>query len=286
MKQTIYLDVLLSVNLLVDYFLLYAAAQLSGRSISRARLCLGAVAGACGSCIILLPALPTAVHMMITAALSVVMVLIAFGYGSPARLAKSAGLLALITVCYGGLMMAVWLFVAPSGLVINNGAVYIDIPPAMLILMTVICYAAVTLISRRARKRNLIRSRCSVRITTSLGSVTVDGIIDTGNLLCEPFSGLPVIIAELGAVRDILPRDTVRVIEQDLVGIDTPLAGLRVIPYSNISGKGMLPAYKPEEITIELSGERRERVEAYIAILREGAVGRGYRAIVNPDAII
>lgn len=283
MQQTIYLDVLIAVNLLVDYFLLYTAGQLAGAVPSRTRLCLGALLGSLCSCTILLPPLPFILNAALSGTVCAGMTAAAFGWGGWRRFLRRGLCVLLVTVCYGGLMLAIWLAAAPRGLVVNNGAVYIDIPPGLLVLSTVVCYAVVSLFSTRLRRRNLVRSKCSVTIENGGASVTLDAIIDTGNLLSEPFSGLPVIVAEQEALLSVLPAGF------DSFGAgaaDSPPQGIRVIPYSGVGGGGMMLAFRPTRITAALPGCRPQPADAYIGVLSKGRVGREHRAIVNPDILL
>ena len=57
MEITVYADVLLAVNFLIDYLLLLFCARLSGRRIIRKRLLAGALVGALTSLVIFLPPL-------------------------------------------------------------------------------------------------------------------------------------------------------------------------------------------------------------------------------------
>ena len=285
MRQTVYLDVLVAVNFLVDYFLLYAAGQLSASAISRVRLCLGALLGAACSCSILLPPLPLAVNALITAVSCGLMTLVAFGFRGWRRFGRAVLWVTAVTIGYGGLMLALWLFAAPRGLIVNNGAVYIDIPPGLLVLATVVCYALTSLFSGQLRKRNLMRSRCRVTIFNRGNQVSIDAIVDTGNLLTEPFSGLPVIVAERDALQPVLPEGCDSFGQGSTQSGCAP-PGLRVIPYSGVGGQGVMLAFRPQRITTQLPGGRPQAAEAYIGVLNSGRVGREHQAIVNPDILL
>jgi len=281
MRQTIYIDVLVSVNLLVDYFLLYAAGQLSAARMSRTRLCLAAFAGACCSCSVLLPAMPLAINALVTVSVCALMTLIAFGFHGVRKFMRTAVYVLLVTVGYAGLMLGVWLAAAPRGLIVNNGAVYIDIPPWLLVAVTAAAYAVLSFFSARLRKRNLMRSRCTVTVSSEGRQICLEAIVDTGNLLSEPFSGLPVIVAEYEALLPVLPAGFERY--PDCAEANT---GLRVVPYTGVGGEGVMLAFRPERITAALPGGHPRLAEAYIGVLRTGKVGRDYRAIVNPDILL
>lgn len=277
-RQTVYLDVLVAVNFLVDYFLLYSAGQLSGAGVSRVRLCLAAVFGAACSCAILLPPLPLLPRAAITLGSCAVMTLIGFGFSDKRRFVRTFGFVLLVSLCYAGLMLALWLLAAPRGMTVNNGMVYIDLPPGLLVLMAVVCYAALSFASGALRRRNLVRSRCTVTISSSGGSVELEAIIDTGNLLTEPFSGLPVIVAEYERLRPVLP--------EGFDGASSGGRGLRVIPYSGMGGEGVMLAFLPEHMTAALPGQPAREAEGYVGVLRGGRIGAHCHAIVNPDALL
>ena len=124
-----------------------------------------------------------------------------------------------------------------------------------------------------------MRSRCRITVSNRGRQVSIDAIIDTGNLLCEPFSGLPVIVAEMDALESVLPEGLENFPEQ-------PASGIRVIPYCGVGGEGIMPAFRPEKLTAVLPGSRPRSADAYIGVLRKGRVGKDHHAIVNPDILL
>ena len=63
---------------------------------------------------------------------------------------------------------------------------------------------------------------------------TFDSMVDTGCNLKEPFSGLPVIVAEREVIDTVIPEKKTR-----------------IVPFNTLSGDGMLKAFKPEKIIID-----------------------------------
>lgn len=256
--------------------LILATGKFISGKLSRIRMCLAALAGSMFSCVIFLPELPAAVNFAVKLGSAAVMTAIAFGISPRKRFFKAAGCLLLASVCYGGLMLALWLFKAPRGLTVSNGVVYIDIAPGLLVGATVACYTALSLAARFARKKNISRCSCDVTITTELGSVSVRGIIDTGNMLTEPFSGYPVIVAQQDAIQSVLPVG---------FGTEQSKTPVRVIPFSSVGGEGVLMGLRPRLLTVEENGKKFSTDRVYIGVLSSGKVGEGCGAIINPDAI-
>ena len=78
MEITVYADVLLAVNFLIDYLLLLFCARLSGRRIIRKRLLAGALGGALTSLVIFLPPLSFWPMTLLKAGIAVLMVRLAY----------------------------------------------------------------------------------------------------------------------------------------------------------------------------------------------------------------
>lgn len=280
MKQTVYVDILVSVNIIVDYFLLYAAAIISGRKKERIRLCLAALLGGIGALYIFLPAMPAAVNILYAVILSLLMSLIAFGYGGRRAFIRTIVVFYSLSAAYSGLMLLLWSFSSVKNLSVNNGIVYINLDPAILIFATVIIYALLSLFSGRISSRNLHRTPCTVTIYGNGKHTDIDGLIDTGNVLTEPFSGLPVIIAEREQLRSILPKSFLHAADSKFSTSTLP-KGIRLIPFRSVGGDGLYTAYLPERVDISLGGKRYRYAKVYIAISDR----TDNTAIVNPDAI-
>lgn len=281
MKQTIYVDVLVSINLIVDYFLLYAAAVISGRKRDRVRMCIAAAIGAAGSLVIFLPRLPSAAGIGIAVLMSALMTVTAFGWRGWRAFCHSLIVMYALTAAYSGLMLLMWNVTGGGNISVNNGAVYINIDPRLLIMVTIILYAAMSFFSGRIRARGLSRRRCTVTLTGENGQISVEGLIDTGNMLTEPFSGMPVLVACRSTVAAVLPEGIEDAVENSAAAVGRRI---RLIPYHTASGSGLMVAYRPKRIDIEIDGRRVDNISAYLA-LADNDRGMTNAVIINPDAI-
>lgn len=280
MKQTVYVDVLVSVNIIIDYFLLYASAVIAGRKKERIRLCLAALLGGAGALYIFLPSMPAAINIIFTLGLSVLMTLTAFGFGGKSAFFRTLIVLYALSAAYSGLMLLLWNFCSARNLSVNNGIVYINIDPALLILATIIIYAVTSLFSGRLRSRNMHRTACTVTVFGNGKQADLDGLIDTGNVLTEPFSGLPVIIAERSRLQGIIPEAVLNAASGNF-NTAAPHGSIRIIPFRTAGGNGLYTAYRPERIDITSGGRKYSHIKAYIAL----SDSTDSTAIVNPDAV-
>ena len=79
--------------------------------------------------------------------LAAVLVLIAFGYHSKSLYIKSVLSFFAVNFIFGGVMMAVWMFISPSGMYFRNGTVYFNISALTLIAGTLIAYFLIQVVS-------------------------------------------------------------------------------------------------------------------------------------------
>ena len=89
----------------------------------------------------------------------------------------------------------------------------------------------------------------SLAVDCGGGTARFAALIDTGNRLREPLSGLPVVIAEARLLKGALPA-----------------SGWRRLPYGAVGGDGTMACFKPASLWIERGGRRRRAPEVWIAL--------------------
>lgn len=188
--------------------------------------------------------------MFVTALIKLVfgsiMVVVTFGKSRiPDMLLQSLCFL-LISFVYAGLMLALWHFFAPQGMICRNGAVYFDIPIILLLIFTILGYLIVRIIQLIADRRAVDVSFSSIMISYNNKTVVLKGIADTGNGVCDPFSGKPVIICSYKCIESILPDNIVSYCN----GIIDENEGIRLAPCRTINGGVLLPVFTPDRIEI------------------------------------
>ena len=100
-------------------------------------------------------------------------------------------------------------------------------------------------------RRKSIRNTWSIHLCVSANgsSVRFTALIDTGNRLHEPLSGLPVIIAEEEILKDILPDK-----------------GYRKVAYGGLGGNGTLNCFRPDFIWIKCGSKHKKAPAAWVAV--------------------
>lgn len=273
MKQTVYADVLLALNFFINYFLLLSVGRIMRIPISRTRICLGASFGAICSLTLFLPRMNIVLEGMLKILISSVMILIAFRIRKRRSFGKLLFVTCAVTFGFGGAMLALWLTVAPKGMYYRNGTVYFSMSPTFVIFVTVICYSIITLAGKICRRLELNTGECSAVIRNEGSTCSLRLMYDTGNLLTEPFSGLPVIVACRKALAGVIPKG---------FPTDQENCNMRVIPYSALGGEGLLCAFRPLSVEVD-SGRRKSLIECYVAV--SDKLDSEFDGVINPKII-
>lgn len=284
MKQVIYIDILIAVNLFINYFVLIATASFLHLKIKTRRLIFSEALGAVYSLYIFLPETGTAVSAAVKLAMAITIVWAGFGRLGKKLFIKTFLCFFSINFAFSGIMFALWCTFKPRGMQVSNGVVYFDISPFVLIISTLLAYILIEFIGRIVGKRENKNTKCAISIMRKGLTETVFARVDTGNLLTEPFSGLPVIVVKNGVLKRTVPP------EIDMLGLDNCNkdrvfnqidAKMRFVPFKTISGEGLLPAFKPDQVCIE-SGPPKE---AYVAVCSKNMMGEDTNALVGYEFI-
>lgn len=178
-------------------------------------------------------------------------------------------------------MTAVWLFFPAQGMVYRNGAVYFEVSAFMLAVTATVAYLLIKLVcrilSRRAGKEELRTVTVAMREKT----VTLQALVDTGNRLCDLFTGLPVVVSSFDAVKPLIPPSLHAYFS---TGIPPDLSILkaeeirmiRMIPVRTVTGEQLLPCFRPDGMTV--NGEARRAV---IAVCPNALSDGVYHAVLS-----
>ncbi len=273
--MVIYVDILLAVNLFVDFLLLCGVARVLHRPRRRGRLIGGAAVGALSALILLLPPLPLWLTLPLRVICAAVMVAVAFPYRSIGAFAQTTAVLFLISALFAGICEALWLFAAPTGLFVQSGVVYYDVPPLYLVGFTLLAYGGVCLYERLTVKRVVRHAAYRLTVEHHGQCVTLKAMLDTGCHLREPFSGAPVIPVNAARLAPLMTAPLATAAHAPPV---------RYIPFTALGGEGVLPSFRPDRVTVYLNDRAFDISGAWIAA--SDTLTRGeYDALIGPAAV-
>lgn len=273
----IYVDVLLILNLWVDFLLLTLTARICRYPVRRWRVVCGAAVGALLCLLLFLPPLNTVLTLLIRFLGTVVLVLLTFGTPRLRVFFKLFLTFAVVSALFGGLATALWYFLAPAGFMVIRGVVYYDAPASLLIVFTAVSYVVI-LVYERLRRTVAPKNRTYTLTVRDGGRDIVCSLLyDSGCTLREPFSGKPALVIDRTAAARLLPRDFTE---------DTALARdkrFRLIPFETVGGEGVLPAFCPAFMQIrDRQGNAWDISGSYLAI-SEKLQNSEYAALCGTD---
>ncbi len=265
----VYADVLIFLNLIINYFLLSASVKILNTNPPFLRILLSSVIGAISSLYIFLPKLGIILEILLKLATCVFMVIVCFGFK---KLLKSVCVLFLITCAYGGVMFAVWIMFSPKGMVLNNSVVYFNISPLALIIFTGLAYILLNLFLYFFGKTSKFAKRCSVTVFANKKSVRLEAIIDTGNSIEDIFSNSEIIIADKQKVEELFSE------------ADKTTKQYRILPCNTITGNDMLEGFRCDSAVI-ITEKTKTVLDKPILAISKTKLDDDYNAIINPKAI-
>lgn len=284
MKQVVYLDVLILLNFVVDYFLLLGTKKLNRAEPRLRRMLLGAIVAAICSITIFLPSENPLLCTLYQISTALIVVWATFGFGSLSRFLRLCASFFGISFAYAGVMFALWIAFRPGGMVIQNGIVYFDISPMILLLSTLLAYLVILLIRRLSVRNELSQRTVDLDVSLEGKQTTLRALVDTGHTLNDVMSNAPVVVAEYDEVDSILP-DECRILYREGNITDVPQnfeKRFRMIPFTTISGPGMLPAFRADEVIVHQQHQNKTLSACVVAVLN-APLGEEYHALVSPE---
>ena len=285
LSQVVYVDVLFTLNLFVNYLLLLSGACLLREKAKRWRLLLGAALGAVYSLIIFAPELPNFLSILIKVIFCVTIVLAAYPVHGLRHFGKLTACFLAANFIFAGFMMGIWLLFRPKGMVYQNGAVYFDIRVTVLIVTAIVCYGLTVLFSKLFRRHAPENRIYTLQVELDGCRLCTQALLDTGNRLSDCFSDTPVILLEYARVKTLLPPELRSFFRERPSALHAPpeaaSLGFRLIPYHTVGGTGLLPAFRPEKVIISDAHMQFEKKDVLIAVVNDRLAAGEYGALLN-----
>lgn len=263
--MTVYVDILIILNTIVNYFLLLAVQKITRNHQKRWRILTGAIIGGVSSLLLFVENLGV-IMTLLKILTAVFMTIITFGVKPIKRLIKSIFLLFSMSFLFGGLMFAIYIFFDKDIMIYSNGIVYFDVDLTFIIVCTIISYLVITLISKITDKKAPKSKEKYVTVENAGKTISCTALVDTGNNLREPFSSLPVILLDKELFNKLFTEEKIR-----------------LIPVSTVNGESLIKAFRPTRITIDnfstdkvYIGESITSLEEYKMILNINLEGELY----------
>lgn len=270
--MTVYADVLVVLNLIIDYFILSLSARILKKCVSLWRMLLSSFIGAAFSLYIFLPTMTVLIETLLKLTVCSLMCLAAFGYLNFKGFLRAFSVVSTVSFLYGGLVLAVWYIFKPNGMVINNSVVYFDVSPVFLIVFSAVAYIVIVLVRKITERNSIYSDECTIDVVANGNTAKLTAIIDTGNSVEDVFSLSEIIVVDESVVYSVFdgyPNN------QDLK------RRYRALPIGTVSGVTLLDGYRCDRAFVEYKGKNIELKRPILAISKS-ELSDGYNAIVNP----
>lgn len=271
--MTIYIDIIFLENILMNYIILFATLVIikSKTKYQQIRLIISSIIGSCYAIIVYLDILSIYSNIFAKIILSIIMVYVAFGAQNLKTLLKQILIFYFVSFIFGGCTVALIYFIKPENVKINNG-VFVGTYPIKVTLIAGVVAFIVTQIAFKINKNKLNSKNAffNIEIFFEEKTIKVKALLDSGNMLTEPISKLPVIIVEKEELKKIISKDFLNYIENFVGGdvekeyeennIQEYLSKVRMVPFMSIGKEnGMLIGIRIDKIKIETEDINIER---------------------------
>ena len=295
--MTIYLDVVIVENLIMNAIIIYATAIVLKVKIKHLRIIISSLIGAVYSVLSYISDLEIYNNLFLKVFLSVVMVYIAFIPKNVKLLLKQILIFYLTSFLFGGVAFALIYVIKPQEILMRTG-LFLGMYPLKTVFLGAVIATIILITAFKVVKNNITKKdmMCYVVIEVDNKSTKIKAMLDTGNMLKEPISGLPVIVIENTALYELLPKEILENLEEILGGDfqkipedikNTYISKLKWIPYSSLGKQnGMLIGIKADKIVVEKDDQIIEHDDVIIGIYNKSLTKKGeYRGLMGVELL-
>lgn len=296
--MTIYLDVVLAENVCMNYIILFATGYIMKIKRKHIRILVSALIGAIYSILAYMEILQIYSNIFVKVILSIVMVYIAYIPKTFKELLKELLIFYLTSFVFGGCAFALLYFIKPQEILMRNGILIGTYPLKIALLGGLIGFGVIVIsfymIKTKLSKKDIL---CNISIFFNEKVLKVKALIDTGNMLKEPITNIPVIVVEKEKLKDILPNVILENLDK-IIGGDVPkeiydnenlqyINKFRVIPFKSLGKEnGLLLGFKVDKIIIQ-RGEYESKIKDIIVGIYSNKLSKKdqYSALIGLDII-
>lgn len=291
--MTIYIDIVLIENLIMNFIILLATGIILKEKIKIIRLLSSSLIGAIYSVVSYMSILEIYSSMILKIILSIVIVYVAFNPQTIKKLWKDILIFYLTSFVFGGVAFALIYVVKPQDILMKNGLFLGTYPLKTIILGAIIAFAiiltAFTVVKSKITKKDMFYE---IEINLNGKKIETIAMLDTGNQLKDPLTNTPVIVIEHTLLYDCLPKEILNNLENLLGGEfdsipEEYMSKLKYIPFSSLGKQnGMLMGIKAEYIIIKNEECEKKISNAIIGIYNKSLTKRGeYRGLIGMELL-
>ncbi len=295
--MTIYVDVVLFENLIMNYIILFTTSQILKIEPKHIRIILASLLGAIYSIIAYMNILDIYSKIPLKILLSIIIVYVAFNPQTVKKMWKYILFFYLVSFVFGGAAFSLIYIVKPQEILMKNGLFLGTYPLKIAILGAIVAFITITIVFKLAKnkisKKDLF---CEMEICINNKKIETKTMVDTGNMLKEPITNTPVVVVEHMLLYECIPKEILNNLE-NIIGGDFSnisekikneyISKLKLIPFSSLGKQnGMLIGIKPDYIKIKTEEKENKIENVIIGIYNKSLTKKGeYRALIGMELI-
>lgn len=295
--MTIYIDIVIIENLIMNYIILCATGIVSKNKIRYLRLIMASLLGAIYSVVAYMKILEIYSNIVLKILLSVIIVYIAYNPQTVKKLWKTLVMFYLVSFVFGGVAFSLIYIIKPQDIIMKNGLFLGTYPLKTIILGAIVAFAIIIIAVKIIRKKFTTKDMiCDIEIMLNNKKINTKALIDTGNMLKEPITNTPVVVVEKILLYECIPKEILNNINQ-IIGGDLEkipqqiqsqyISKLKLIPFSSLGKQyGMLLGIKVQQIKIIKESEEITKENIIVGIYQQSLTKNGeYQALMGMEFI-
>ena len=295
--MTIYIDIVLIENLIMNYIILFTTAVVLKIKVNHIRLILASLLGAGYSIIAYMGIIKVYSSIILKIILSVLIIYIAFNPQNIKKMCKDLLLFYLVSFVFGGAAFALIYIIKPQNILMKNGLFLgtYTIKTVMLGAVVAFCIiiGAFAFIKNKISKKDMF---CDLEILINQKKIKTKAMIDTGNMLKEPITNVPVIVVEHILLYSCMPKEILNNLKE-IMGVDFKnipcdiqekyISKLKLIPFSSLGKQnGMLIGIRPEYVKVITDEQEKINKNVIIGIYEKSLTKKGeYQALIGIELL-
>ena len=290
MGEEVYVDLFFLINFSMDFLCFFLTARLLHRSVSFARFLAASAIGGIYANLALFFSTGQILSLGIDLAVCALMCLIALGEKKRlSSLPLYILIYATVSMALGGIMTALFELLNRSSVLDGVAPGEGDGISAWGFFLLALVSGIITYCGGRFFRKKTAQSNASLELVYDGRRATLSAIVDSGNLLREPMSGKLCVVADLGAMEQILPREILLAARSAHVSIEhlspTHARRVRIVPTNTAAGVGLLLAIRPEKILLH-TARGAHPSDAMIALTDLGKGADGKEALLPAELLV
>ena len=295
--MTIYIDIVLIENLIMNYIILFTTAVVLKIKVNHIRLILASLLGAGYSIIAYMGIIKVYSSIILKIILSVLIIYIAFNPQNIKKMCKDLLLFYLVSFVFGGAAFALIYIIKPQNILMKNGLFLGTYTLKTVMLGAVVAFCiiigAFAIIKNKISKKDMF---CEIEILINQKKIKTKAMIDTGNMLKEPITNVPVIVVEHILLYSCMPKEILNNLKEIMGGDfknipcdiqEKYISKLKLIPFSSLGKQnGMLIGIRPEYVKVITDEQEKINKNVIIGIYEKSLTKKGeYQALIGKELL-